>query len=65
MLPGSAGGFTIDNIIAFAIGHWLRERGGPLDRLGGDNRHTDFLSRQMSDAGHAPLDWRPTSIDYL
>lgn len=65
VLLGSGGAIYITNIIAFGIWYWLLDRGGPLARLGGDNHYPDFLFPQMSDADHAPPDWRPTFIDYL
>jgi len=52
------------NVLLFGLWYWV-DRGGPLVRASESDASVDFLFVQMSEPRHAPLDWKPTLIDYL
>lgn len=55
------------NVLLFGLWYYELDRGGPLTRLQGNERHADFLFVQMSAdaARYAPEGWTPRLIDYL
>lgn len=54
------------NVLLFGLWYFELDRGGPVARLLGEERHPDFLFVQMSDgAGYAPEGWTPRLVDYL
>ncbi len=53
------------NVLLFGLWYWELDRGGPLVRASESDASVDFLFVQMSEPRHAPLDWKPTLIDYL
>jgi len=53
------------NVLIFSIAYWRTDRGGPEARANSTSRRPDWLFPQQSVPGDAPLEWRPTFIDYL
>jgi uncharacterized membrane protein len=54
------------NVLLFGLWYFELDRGGPIARLLGNERHADFLFVQMTDAAaYAPEGWSPRLIDYL
>lgn len=53
------------NVLLFSIAYWRTDRGGPEARVNGVKRRPDWLFPQQGVPDDAPLDWRPTFIDYL
>lgn len=47
------------------IAYWRTDRGGPEARANRASSRADWLFPQQTAPGDAPLDWRPTFIDYL
>ena len=55
----------VDNVLLFAIWHWLLDRDGPLPREDADVR-PDFMFTEMTDEAHEVYpDWSPNFFDYL
>lgn len=53
------------NVLAFALGFWELDRGGPAVRAAGTRRHPDFLFPQMQSPDMADPQWEPRFADYL
>jgi len=53
------------NVLIFSIAYWRTDRGGPEARANSTSSRPDWLFPQQSVPGDAPLEWRPTFIDYL
>lgn len=53
------------NVLIFSIVYWRTDRGGPEARANSTSTRQDWLFPQQSVPGDAPLEWRPTFIDYL
>ncbi len=53
------------NVIAFALGYWEFDRGGPVARLQGTSPYVDLLFTQMSEPELTRPGWGPQFIDYL
>lgn len=65
-LLAAAAGVWLTNVVAFALGYWELDRGGPHARLDPEDRTLpDLLFPQDSDASVAPEGWRPGFADYL
>ena len=75
LLKGGAAGGTelliaainifFTNIIVFGLWYWELDAGGPTCRHFGETRTRDFLFPQYDVKSVAPVDWRPTFVDYL
>lgn len=65
-LLGAAAGVWLTNVVAFALGYWELDRGGPLGRAGVHPQpgYEDLYFPQDADATIDP-GWRPTFVDYL
>jgi len=55
----------LTNVIAFALWYWEIDRGGPVQRAHGTQKHTDFLFSQMTAPELVPSDWEPGFVDYF
>jgi len=55
----------VSNMIAFALGYWLFDSGGPLRRIDEPTRHPDIAFPQQLNPDVAPPGWRPVFWDYL
>ena len=65
-LLAAAAGVWLTNVVAFALGYWELDRGGPHARLDpADQGLPDLLFPQDTDARIAPPGWRPGFADYL
>jgi len=53
------------NVFIFAVVYWRTDRGGPEARSNGASKKPDWLFPQEGVPEDAPLNWRPTFIDYL
>lgn len=53
------------NVLIFSVAYWRTDRGGPEARANGVKRRPDWLFPQQGVPEDAPLDWRPTFIDYF
>lgn len=53
------------NVLAFTLGFWELDRGGPAARAAGVRRYPDFLFPQMQSPGMAGPEWEPHLADYL
>ena len=54
------------NVLLFGLWYFELDRGGPVARLLGEERHPDFLFVQMEEGGKwAPEGWNPRMVDYL
>ncbi len=53
------------NVLAFALGYWELDRGGPAARAAGKHVHPDFAFAQMQSPELAPAEWEPRFADYL
>ena len=60
-------GLWVTNILLFGLWYFELDRGGPVARLLGEERHADFLFVQMNAdaAKYAPEGWTPRLVDYL
>jgi len=65
LLAGAA--LWIVNVGVFALIHWELDGGGPEARADGYRDYPDlvFPQQQPDQQGLAPLDWKPTFLDYL
>ncbi len=64
-LLASSIGVWVSNVLAFSLLYWQIDRGGPGARENRENRKPDWLFPQQGVPEDAPLDWRPTFVDYL
>jgi uncharacterized membrane protein len=57
----------VTNFLIFCLWYWLLDRGGPGQRVEGEDGPPDFLFPQMTDDARsfAPRGWEPTLGDYL
>jgi len=55
----------VTNVIAFGLWYWEFDRGGPVLRAQGGERHPDLMFPQMAAPELAPPDWEPQFVDYL
>jgi hypothetical protein len=55
----------LTNIVAFALGYWELDRGGPFSRAAARNNEPDFLFPQMATPEVTSRDWEPYFIDYF
>jgi hypothetical protein len=53
------------NVIAFGLGYWVFDRGGPIRRAEADAPPPDFQFPQMENPGLAEPGWHPRLIDYI
>jgi hypothetical protein len=65
-LLASSVAIWVSNVFTFSLLYWQMDRGGPEARFAAMNKRPDWLFPQESaPAGHVPVDWRPTFVDYL
>jgi hypothetical protein len=64
LLTTSIGAWST-NILAFSIVYWHLDRGGPEARLNKPGIKPDWLFPQTGVPEEAPVNWRPTYVDYL
>lgn len=64
-LLGHGAAIYMTNIIVFGLWYWEFDRGGPIPRHLGTERHPDFLFPQYANPELAPPAWAPTFVDYL
>jgi hypothetical protein len=55
----------IDNVLLFAIWHWVLDRDGPLPREESDIRPDLMFTQMNADAHELYPDWSPNFFDYL
>jgi hypothetical protein len=55
----------ITNVLAFSLLYWQIDRGGPEARSNKESSRPDWLFPQDGTPEAAPLNWRPTFVDYL
>ena len=55
----------VSNVLAFSLLYWQIDRGGPGSREHQERVRPDWLFPQTGAVEDAPLDWRPTFMDYL
>lgn len=55
----------LTNVIVFGLWFWQLDRGGPVARTFGMERHPDFQFPQMIAGDVAAPSWRPQFVDYL
>jgi hypothetical protein len=55
----------LTNVLAFALGFWEMDRGGPAARAAGVQDTADFLFPQMQSPELAGHDWEPYFVDYF
>jgi hypothetical protein len=65
LLIASGAILWVTNVLLFGLWFWELDRGGPAAREGQVNRIPDFLYPQMTNERWAPIDWRPSLVDYL
>ncbi|MGH9302551.1 MAG: hypothetical protein ACRD0I_09335 [Acidimicrobiales bacterium] len=63
-LLGSGAAIYLTNIIVFGLWYWELDRGGPVARAQGGDRHPDFMFVQMDKTQLASPDWKPLFLDY-
>lgn len=61
----SAVSVWLTNVIIYGLWFWEIDRGGPHRRAGGLGRWPDIQFPQMENPPLAPVNWRPSFIDYL
>lgn len=61
----TGGAIWLTNVIAFALGYWEFDRGGPVERAKGTQKYPDLQFPQMSAPEMAPPHWEPSFVDYL
>jgi len=54
-----------ENVLIFSVAYWRIDRGGPEARANRASTKPDWVFPQEGAPEDAPLDWRPTYIDYL
>lgn len=59
------GAILMVNVIAFALGFWEFDRGGPVARAQGTQDYPDFAFPQMLSPEVGPPHWEPAFVDYL
>jgi uncharacterized membrane protein len=64
-LLSSSVGMWVSNVLTFSLLFWQIDRGGPEARMNDASKRPDFLFPQTGAPDEAPLDWRPTFVDYL
>jgi hypothetical protein len=65
VLLSSSVGMWVSNVLTFSLLFWQIDRGGPEARMNDISKRPDFLFPQTGVPDEAPLDWRPTFVDYL
>ncbi|MGI9004528.1 MAG: hypothetical protein ACR2GH_23230 [Pseudonocardia sp.] len=55
----------LTNVLAFALGYWELDRGGPAARAAAERSTPDFLFAQMQSPQFADADWELYFVDYL
>jgi hypothetical protein len=65
LLIASGAVLWLTNVLLFGLWYWELDRGGPAAREGAIDRIPDFLYPQMTEERWAPIDWRPSLLDYL
>ncbi len=55
----------ISNVLLFSLVYWQMDRGGPGPRDADEGRRPDWQFPQTGAPEDAPLDWRPSFVDYL
>jgi uncharacterized membrane protein len=53
------------NVVAFGLGYWELDRGGPRRRVLPDPPPPDFRFPQMEEGEPAAADWHPRLLDYV
>jgi hypothetical protein len=64
LLTTSIGAWTT-NVLVFSLVYWQMDRGSPEARANDAGVRPDWLFPQTGVPEEAPLDWRPTYIDYV
>lgn len=54
-----------ENVLTFSLAYWRIDRGGPEARANHAGTKPDWFFPQDGVPEDAPLDWRPTFVDYL
>ncbi|PZV18932.1 MAG: hypothetical protein DCF20_02470 [Pseudanabaena sp.] len=65
LLLSSSVGMWVSNVLTFSLLFWQIDRGGSEARMNDIGKRPDFLFPQTGAPDEAPLDWRPTFVDYL
>jgi hypothetical protein len=64
LLASSIGVWTI-NVLIFSLLYWQMDRNGPEARANNSGGRPDWQFPQTGAPEDAPLNWRPTFVDYL
>jgi hypothetical protein len=65
LLLSSSVGMWVSNVFTFSLLFWQIDRSGPEARMNDIGKRPDFLFPQTGVPDEAPLNWRPTFVDYL